>query len=298
MNNPAIVTIVNAAVLPQPVRREFIGRDGGKLIADAYGDLGAPSVLLLHGGGQTRHAWGNTAAQLAAAGWYAVALDARGHGESAWATDRDYSIDTQAHEMRGIWRELGRPLTAVGASMGGLVSMVAAGYAEEPLIDALVLVDIAPQIETRGSDRVVDFMTANPQGFESLQAAAEFVAAYRQRPVQKNIDGLKKNMRQNAEGRWVWHWDPHLLDHRDKSRSNTAYYEQAVRNLRIPALLVRGHHSDVLSEEGAQAFLRLLPGASYVDLKDAGHMVAGDVNDVFTQAVTDFLETALPVPWK
>lgn len=292
MNNP---TIVNAAMLPQPVRREFIGRDGGKLVAEAYGQPDAPTVLLLHGGGQTRHAWGNTAAQLAASGWYALALDARGHGETAWSADGDYSIDVQADEMRGIWRELGRPLVAVGASMGGLISILAAGYAEQPLIDALVLVDIAPQIEASGADRVAAFMTANPQGFESLQAAAEFVAAYRRRPVQKNIDGLKKNMRQNEAGRWVWHWDPRLLDHRGKSRSDTAHYEQAVRNLRIPALLVRGRNSDVLSEEGAQAFLQLLPGAQYVNLKDAGHMVAGDVNDVFTQAVTDFLETALPI---
>lgn len=285
----------NAAVLPQPVCREFTGRDGGKLVADAYGQPDAPAVLLLHGGGQTRHAWGNTAAQLAAAGWYALALDARGHGESAWLADGDYSIGTQADEMRGIWRELGRPLAAVGASMGGLISILAAGYAEQPLIDALVLVDIAPQIEASGADRVAAFMTANPEGFESLQAAAEFIAAYRKRPVQKNIDGLKKNMRQNEAGRWVWHWDPRLLDHRSKSRRDTVYYEQAVRNLRIPALLVRGRNSDVLSEEGAQAFLQLLPGAQYVNLKDAGHMVAGDVNDVFTQAVTDFLETALPI---
>ena len=298
MNNPTIVTIVNAVVLPQPVRREFIGRDGGKLIADAYGDPGAPSVLLLHGGGQTRHAWGNTAAQLAAAGWYAVALDARGHGESAWAADGDYSIVIQAAEMRGIWRELGQPLAVVGASMGGLISMVAAGYTEQPLIDALVLVDIAPYIESSGTDRINAFMTAHPEGFDSLESAAKHVAAYRNKPVQKNFDGLKKNLRLNAQGRWVWHWDPRMAEHRGKARGDTAYYEQAARNLRIPVLLVRGRNSDVLSEGGARAFLRLLPDAQYVDLEDAGHMVAGDVNDVFTQAVTDFLETVLPVPRK
>jgi pimeloyl-ACP methyl ester carboxylesterase len=286
----------DGAVLPRPLRHEFSGLAGGKLVADAYGDPAAPTVVLLHGGGQTRHAWGDTAAHLAAAGWHALAFDARGHGESDWAADGDYSIDTQAAEMRTIWRGLRRPLVAVGASMGGLVSMVAAGHAEEPLLDALVLVDVAPRIEVKGSERVIEFMTSRPQGFASLQEAAEYVAAYRHRPVQKNFEGLKKNLRLNAEGRWVWHWDPRLLDHRHKSRGDTAHYEQAVRNLHIPILLVRGQHSDVLSEEGARDFLRLAPTAHYVDLRDAGHMVAGDVNDVFTQAVSEFLATALPAP--
>ena len=292
MNRP----LDDGTVLPRPLRREFNGRAGGKLVADAYGDPAAPTVVLLHGGGQTRHAWGNTAAHLAAAGWHALAFDARGHGESDWAADGDYSIDTQAAEMRAIWRGLRRPLVAVGASMGGLISIVAAGHAAEPLIDALVLVDIAPRIETKGADRVVEFMTARPQGFASLQEAAEYVAAYRHRPVQKNIEGLKKNLRLNAEGRWVWHWDPRMLDHRDASRGATAHYEQAIRNLNIPILLVRGQHSDVLSEDGARDFLRLSPTARYVDLRDAGHMVAGDVNDVFTQAVSEFLAAALPAP--
>jgi pimeloyl-ACP methyl ester carboxylesterase len=278
-----------------PTRREFIGRDGGKLIADAYGDPAAPTVVLLHGGGQTRHAWGNTAAHLATAGWYALSFDARGHGESDWAADGDYSIDTQAAEMRAIWRQLGRPLAAVGASMGGMISMVAGGHAMEPLLDALVLVDVAPRIETQGSERIIEFMTSRPQGFASLQEAAEYVAAYRHRPVQKNFEGLKKNLRLNADGRWIWHWDPRLLDHRHKSRGNTAHYEQAIRNLDIPILLVRGHQSDVLSEEGAQELLRLSPNARYINLQGAGHMVAGDVNDVFTQAVSEFLATVLPL---
>jgi alpha-beta hydrolase superfamily lysophospholipase len=68
---------------PAPRSIMFTGAADNRLRADVFGDEGQP-VLLLHGGGQTRHAWRNTAARLARAGWVAYALDQRGHGDSEW----------------------------------------------------------------------------------------------------------------------------------------------------------------------------------------------------------------------
>jgi pimeloyl-ACP methyl ester carboxylesterase len=65
--------------------------------------------------------------------------------------------------------------------------------------------------------------------------------------------------------------------------------ERAAATLRVPVLLVRGRMSDIVSEEGARAFLAIVPHAEFVDVSDAGHMVAGDRNDVFTDAVARFL---------
>ena len=87
---------------PAAVRLEFQGNGGLRLVGDAYGDPTARPALLLHGGGQTRHAWGSTAAALGAHGWYAVALDMRGHGDSDWAADGDYSVDTLAADLRCV----------------------------------------------------------------------------------------------------------------------------------------------------------------------------------------------------
>ena len=64
----------------QPATAMFKGAAGNRLVADVYGDAGQP-VLLLHGGGQTRHAWRRTAEHLARAGATAYALDQRGHGD-------------------------------------------------------------------------------------------------------------------------------------------------------------------------------------------------------------------------
>jgi len=276
-------------------RREFPGLDGGVLVADVYGPVGAPTVLLLHGGGQTRHAWGRAAQTLGAAGWRTVALDLPGHGDSAWAANGDYRIETLAERMCRIWRELGTPLAVVGASLGGLISMAAVGRADAPPINALVLVDIAPRMEEAGVERIVHFMRAQPDGFATLEEAALHIAAYRGRPMDGPIEGLKKNLRLNAQGRWVWHWDPRLMSEANHNhRRDPDGYERALRGLQAPTLLLRGQRSDVISEEDARALVHTLPQARFVDLKGAGHMIAGDANDAFAASVVDFLHEVMP----
>jgi len=269
---------------------EFRGKGGIRLIGDAFGDPGARPVVLLHGGGQTRHAWGGTAAALAAAGWYAVALDLRGHGDSEWAADGDYSVDTLAADLHCVARALGRP-AVVGASLGGITALLAEGEAPEPITRAIVLVDVAPRVELPGVARIVGFMTGRPEGFASLDEAADAIAAYNtHRPRPTDLSGLQKNLRQGDDGRYRWHWDPALMsDKRPGATQNPERQEAAARRLTVPTLLVRGRMSDLLSETGARAFLAIVPHARYADVSGAGHMVAGDRNDAFTRAVVDFL---------
>lgn len=270
------------------------GRDGHRLVADAYGDPAQPPVLLLHGGGQTRFAWGGTAHALAASGWHAISMDLRGHGESAWAPDKDYSVDAFVEDVRCVVESLGTPPVLVGASLGGIASLIAEGEAHPSLAAALVLVDIAPRIEIEGAVRIIQFMQNRPEGFASLDEAADAVAAYlphRRRP--SDLRGLERNLRRTPEGRWRWHWDPAFLEpgHGPRPGQDTERMRNAARKLRVPTLLVRGGLSDLLSEEGAREFLALVPHARFADVTDAGHMVAGDRNDRFTAAVIDFLGT-------
>ncbi|MCO5118158.1 MAG: alpha/beta hydrolase [Burkholderiaceae bacterium] len=277
--------------------RRFPGPAGTELVADVHGPVGAPTVLLLHGGGQTRHAWGASARRLGEAGWQAVALDMPGHGDSGWPEDGDYSTPVLARAVAGVLGELPRPVAVVGASLGGLSAIGAIGLDDPPPIDVLVLVDVAPRIEAEGVQRIVDFMTAYPEGFASLEDAALHVARYKgyERSGPSRLDGLKKNLRLNAAGRWIWHWDPRLMHARNhEGRRDSQALERALRDWRRPTLLVRGGRSDVVSLEGARALQDLVPGARFVDLADAGHMVAGDANDEFTQTIVDFLREAMP----
>jgi non-heme chloroperoxidase len=285
---------------------ELEGSGGLRLAADVEGDPDAPPVVLFHGGGQTRHAWGTTLSVLGRT-WRAYSVDLRGHGDSAWAPDGDYSLDAFAADVRAVARSLPRlespPPALVGASLGGIASLTAiAETPDPPLATALVLVDVAPRIEAAGVTRIGDFMKGNLDGFESLEEVADAISAYNpHRPRPKNLDGLKKNLRQRADGRWVWHWDPRFVSGRfgspDETRSTLVdgdRLQRAARTLTIPTLLVRGRMSDLLSEEGARELLELVPHAQLADVAGAGHMVAGDRNDAFNDAVVDFLASVRP----
>jgi pimeloyl-ACP methyl ester carboxylesterase len=279
---------------------ELVGRDGNRIAADAAGDPADPPVVLLHGGGQTRHSWGTTLTALADKGWRAYSMDLRGHGESAWATDGDYTLDAFAGDILAISRTLDQPPALVGASLGGISCLAAIGeHGNETVARALVLVDVAPKIEDAGRERIGLFMIEHMEdGFGSLEEVADAIAAYNpHRPRPSNLEGLKKNLRER-DGRWYWHWDPTFIVGRmggaDETRSSLIdphRLETAARALTVPTLLVRGRVSDLLSEEGAREFLQLAPHAQMVDVSGAGHMVAGDRNDLFNDAVVAFLDT-------
>lgn len=262
------------------------------LRGDAHGREDGPPVLLLHGGGQTRHSWAAVASQLAAAGCRAVAMDLRGHGDSDWAPDGDYRLDAFTRDVEAMVAHLDRVPVVVGASLGGMAALIAEGEAATVLSSGLVLVDIAPQIEPAGVERIVGFMTAHTDGFASLDDAADAIAAYRpERPRPTDLGGLEKNLRRQPDGRWRWHWDPGFLapDRGPSSRAQPARLDAAARQVDVPTLLVRGRQSDLLSEQGAHHFLELVPHAGYIDVADAGHMVVGDRNDVFAASVLEFV---------
>lgn len=276
---------------------------GVRLVADAHGDPTRPAVVFLHGGGQTRHAWSGAAAAIAARGFYAVTVDHRGHGDSDRSPGGDYTTERFAEDARALAMTFDPPPVLVGASLGGIAALMAEAAGDAPIARAIVLVDVTPRLETAGVRRIVDFMAARPDGFASLEEAADVIASYMpNRPRPKDVSGLAKNLRRGDDGRYRWHWDPSLMKLWNPTRfdpdvARRIHEErlECARRLTIPALLIRGRTSDVVSQEGAREFLETVPHAEYVDLEAAGHMVAGDRNDAFTDAVVDFLVRLPPV---
>ena len=281
---------------PVPMHR-WESTGGVKIAGDTWGDPNGPLVMLLHGGGQTRHAWKGAGETLGASGYHAVAFDARGHGDSDWADQDAYGPDHMVDDLNCVAQALDaeHPIL-VGASMGGGVSLMAIGV-DKVAAKALVLVDMAPKIEPDGSRRIQEFMNQAPDGFDTLEQVAEAIANYQpHRPRPRNLDGLAKNVRLAANGKYRWHWDP--ARRKSQGASNPAYRQRLhdyADTLTLPTLLVRGGLSDVLSEDGAQSFLRQCPHAEYVSVKDAAHMVAGDRNDIFADSVIEFLNRVAPV---
>lgn len=268
-----------------------------RIIADRHGDPDARPVVFLHGGGQTRRSWGRAAAAVAERGWQAVTVDLRGHGESDWASEGDYRLVSFAADVQEVLRTLPPDPVLVGASLGGCVAMLLGGELEPGAASAIVLVDIVPNMDASGAERVQAFMAENMEsGFDSLDEVADAIAAYNpHRPRPTDLDGLTTNLRRRGD-RWYWHWDPQFLsgpEHQgpmeihDVERLNAAV--QTILDGGVPMLLVRGQLSDLVGAQNAEDFLARFPQVEFVDVAGAGHMVAGDRNDIFADAILDFL---------
>ncbi|MCU1656996.1 MAG: hypothetical protein JWO57_1652, partial [Pseudonocardiales bacterium] len=246
--------------------------------------------------GQTRHSWDRTAQRLADADCTALALDLRGHGDSDWAPDGTYGLEANMRDLLAVLGQLDERPAIVGASMGGAAAMMTLG--NDPLggvglARRLVLVDVTPRMEPEGLGRVRDFMSSAPDGFASLEEAADAVAGYlpgRPRPV--STEGLAKNLRLHPDQRYRWHWDPRIMVGfalNDEDRH--AVLATAASGVRVPTLLVRGARSDVVNEEGMRELSTLIPDVQFAEVGQAGHMVAGDSNDPFTDTILAFVGT-------
>jgi pimeloyl-ACP methyl ester carboxylesterase len=284
-----------STVSSTPSTVTFRGVDDLALIGDEWNKDAAaaadlPAILMLHGGGQNRFSWKNTGQILADAGFHVIALDSRGHGDSDRSPTANYSVESLCADTLQVLYQIGRPIVLIGASMGGLTGILAAHEAGPELVTKLVLVDVVPKFEKDGSARIRDFMFSHVHGFDSLDEAADAVAAYLpHRPKPRSVEGLKKNLRLR-DGRWYWHWDPAFLTKpEDDPFVRMEKLEQAAINLQVPILLIRGKLSDVVSPEGVEDFLAKVPHAELVELPGAGHTAAGDDNDAFTEAVVQFV---------
>ena len=273
------------------------GHGGVRIAADRQGDSGARAVVFLHGGGQTRRSWARVAAAVAQRGWQAVTVDLRGHGESDWAGDGDYRVSSFAADVREILRGLPPRPVLVGASLGGITSMLLAGELARGIASAVVPVDIVPDMNPAGAERIHAFMADKVvDGFDSLDEVADMIAEFNpHRPRPTDLDGLRNNLRRRGD-RWYWHWDPQFIDGTaaqpplevtDIERLHAAV--GAILADGVPMLLVRGQVSDLVSRDRAQEFLTRFPQIAFVDVEGAGHMVAGDRNDLFADAVLGFL---------
>lgn len=278
----------------EALRHDIATPDGLTIAVDEAGPHDAPTVVLMHGGGQTRHSWTGAMTALVAAGYRVLNYDARGHGESMWSPDGNYLLDHRVSDLRAVIGDA-RPLALVGASLGGATAIhaVANGVAA----DVVVLVDITPFAEPVGIARIVGFMRRHTDGFATLDEAVDAVAAYNpHRPRPRDPNGLRRNLRERDDGRLYWHWDPltvasePAVHHATVQRSAAALAEREP----FPLLLIRGLSSDVVSDASVAAFQAQFPWAEVADVAGAGHMIAGDRNDAFNQAMLAFLAEHLP----
>jgi pimeloyl-ACP methyl ester carboxylesterase len=223
-----------------------------------------------------------------------VSLDLRGHGDSDWHPDGDYQTQSYAEDLVDVARALPDKPALIGASLGGLAGLMVETVVAPGTFSSITLVDIVPNSDQAGVAKIMGFMGENLEhGFDSLEAAADSIAAYLpHRPRPSDLSGLSKNLRLGDDGRYRWHWDPKFVTgvRGGRQGASAEEFERRCREIDIPIHLIRGRMSELVSLDAAEAFVAKLKHGSFTDVADAGHMVAGDRNDVFLEAVVAFLD--------
>lgn len=284
-----------------PVPRHDVpraGRSGFVLVDDRqvhyleWGSAAAPPIVCLHGGGQTAYMWEELGASLRER-YHVLAPDLPWHGDSDPVDDM--SRQTLAATIPPLLAEFGFARAAfVGASLGGIVTLTLAA-AQPALVGPITLVDIGHRLEDEGVNRIVEFM-ARHDSFGSLEEAAAEVAEYLPQRKNVRVGSLRRNLRQREDGRWEW---KHGYTRRLRSaeapgeeagwRALVAGLDDDARAISSPALVLRGAASDVLSSEGAEEIVALLPDARLATISAAGHHAAGDNPESTGSVVAAFL---------
>jgi pimeloyl-ACP methyl ester carboxylesterase len=278
------------------VGHQWVADDGVALAAEEVLASNDASVLFAHGFGQTRQSWSGAQSALASEGIGSIAWDMRGHGESGRNPEAlQYKAEQFAEDVYLASKQFKQKPLLVGASMGGLTGMMA--QAQHEAFSALVLVDVTPRWEIAGVARIMAFMNAFPDGFDSYEHAADVIANYLpQRRERKNSKQLKFLLREH-QGRFYWHWDPRMLsEFVENSEHLQDGIRKAARQIKVPTLLISGGKSDIVSTQTVADFLQLVPHAQHHYLPDATHMVAGDDNDAFNDILLNFKRTLSQQP--
>jgi pimeloyl-ACP methyl ester carboxylesterase len=260
-----------------------------------WGTAGLPPVLFLHGGGLNAHTWDLVCAALRRER-HCLALDQRGHGESEWSPEMDYSIESHVGDLDAFVhaREL-RRFVLVGMSLGGVNALAWAGKHGRRLA-GLVLVDVGPEIRFDGIRKIMAF-TSDATPLDSVDQFVERALAFNPRRNRELLRrSLLHNLRPMPDGRFMWKYDQR---HRGKvdpgayARRRDLLWSAAAA-VECPTLVVRGAQSDVFHDEDAERLARRFQQGRWARIEGAGHTVQGDNPADLLVSLRGFLDEVAP----
>ncbi|HTV45259.1 MAG TPA: alpha/beta hydrolase [Stellaceae bacterium] len=255
-----------------------------------WGGQGKRPILFLHGGALTAHTWDLCCLALRD-DFRCLALDQRGHGDSDWAPDGDYSIAAQREDVRGVAQSLGLDrFVLVGMSMGAINGLAYAIRYPETL-SALVVIDAGPNVRRPGSTRIRDFVNggSEPETLEAIIARALAFNPRRDPLILRR--SLMHNLREGTDGTWTWKYDRHRFQRMggDQHAAERRALADGLANITCPTLVVRGAESDVFHDEDAERLAAGLPDGRWIKIARAGHTVQGDNPKDLSAALREFL---------
>ncbi|MDY6860782.1 MAG: alpha/beta hydrolase [Pseudomonadota bacterium] len=265
--------------------------DGFRLAVDLAGNPWQHRVLFLHGGGQSRRSWHRAIRNMVGNGFSVLSYDLRGHGDSDWAPDGDYSLDAHVRDLTAIIESLPSRPSIVGAAFGGRVALEATAALGPDLVRNLVLVDLAPRLDPAGIERVRSFFRVSRDGFDSIEQAGAALDQYAERSMTRNFFKLRGLLRIGPDQRFYWRWDPRVgSDGFFTPPDLEARLSESAARLAVPTLLVRGTDSDLVTDQSVAHFRECQPAAEVVSIPGSGHLMKAQDLNVYCAATLAFLK--------
>lgn len=270
-----------------PWREGFVETPEVRLRYLEWGDPGEAPLLLLHGIGQTARTWAYFATAMQHH-YRVIAADQRGHGESSWAPDGDYSPAAHARDLDALIERLNlEHFALVGFSMGGRNAMWL--MERHPAkVRRLVLIDAGPERPHSGGSQARQFLSG-PDILGTVEDFVERAIRFNPRRSREALrESLLHNLRRLPDGRWTWKYDPAL---RGPNRQTYPWGDlwPVLAKIVCPTLVVRGAESPVLPAEQAARMVEVIPDARIITISASGHTVMGDNPLEFEAKVKVFL---------
>ena len=251
-----------------------------------WGNTGKPTLVLIHGLRGHAHSWDDVSASLCQ-DFHVLSLDQRGRGDTDWAKDGDYGTDAYVADLAGFADALGlNSFILCGHSMGGRNAMTFGSRYPEKL-EKLIVVDMGPDINREGGQRISREIVNVPEEFDSFEAVVEYQGKQNtfasDAVLRRRLTYATKLL---SNGKIGWKYD---LAIREQRRQGTVPPSQdlwpEIPKITCPTLIVRGMDTDVLAAEVAQRMVEVMPNAQIVEIPRSGHMVFEDNPSDFNTAV-------------
>jgi len=263
---------------------KFIHVDGLRLHYLEWGQGNAATMLLLHGIGDDAHVWDHFAGHVADR-IRIIALDQRGHGRSDRPLPPAYGCEDYVADIDKLVHALQlERLMLMGHSMGALHATRYAAM-EPGKVAGLIHADIEPCPPAWNKKYLLNLYENLPPAYASLH---EYVQEARKNSPYAEEEMLRRiasfALEEGTDGKWRPYYDREVLFHFD--RYDLRPY---LREIRCPALIIRGQESRVMGDEAAREMSAAIPKGSFAEIPKATHPVHTDNPGEFLRVVVEFL---------
>jgi pimeloyl-ACP methyl ester carboxylesterase len=272
----------SGAPAPQPTDR-YVTVNGLRLHYLDWGGTGQP-LILVHGLDRHAHTFDHIAPHFTSR-YRVIAVDMRGHGESAWDPDARYMVEDYVRDMEGFVDQLQlREIVIWGNSTGGRVAQVYAGLHPER-VSRVISEDVGPERPRQIADNYERRVKAEQAGWA---AEAEVIAQVRKTnpgmPDANVTTYVRYGTTKRADGRIIWKRDPNVV----RGFVVTDLW-QVVSKISMPALYIVGGRSTIVPVDTQEKLRATLPRVRIVTVADAGHYPSEDKPSEVLALIDSFL---------